>query len=126
MKDVQKAVVKRNGKFLIMLRSPDVRSFPKHWDFPGGKLELGETLIAGVEREVLEETGLKVEAVKIVGAYVFKMKDAERRFTVWSAKLLSDEEVKLSQEHTDFRWATKEEILRLKTEPFIKEYFKKH
>ncbi len=36
------------------------------WSLPGGALELGETLQQGVEREVLEETGLVVEVVSMV------------------------------------------------------------
>lgn len=36
------------------------------WSLPGGVLELGETLEQGVCREVLEETGLQVEAVSVV------------------------------------------------------------
>lgn len=36
------------------------------WSIPGGALELGETLVAGVRREVMEETGLEVEAGEIV------------------------------------------------------------
>ena len=36
------------------------------WSIPGGVLELGETLEAGVSREVAEETGLTVEVVRIV------------------------------------------------------------
>ena len=37
-----------------------------HWSLPGGMLELGETLAAGVAREVLEETGLVVEVGGVV------------------------------------------------------------
>jgi ADP-ribose pyrophosphatase YjhB (NUDIX family) len=36
------------------------------WSLPGGLLELGESLVEGVAREVLEETGLVVEAVELV------------------------------------------------------------
>lgn len=36
------------------------------WQFPGGHLEMGESLLDCAERETLEETGLKVKAVKVV------------------------------------------------------------
>ena len=37
------------------------------WSIPGGVLESGETLVAAVEREVLEETGLMVEVGQLAG-----------------------------------------------------------
>ncbi|OTB05165.1 hypothetical protein M426DRAFT_320219 [Hypoxylon sp. CI-4A] len=36
------------------------------WQFPGGHLEMGESLLACAERETLEETGLKVKGEKVV------------------------------------------------------------
>lgn len=36
------------------------------WQFPGGHLEMGESLLDCAERETLEETGLKVKGMKIV------------------------------------------------------------
>lgn len=36
------------------------------WSIPGGALELGESLTEGVERELLEETGVAVEAIAVV------------------------------------------------------------
>ncbi len=37
-----------------------------HWTLPGGVLEVGESLAAGVAREVREETGLEVEPIELV------------------------------------------------------------
>ncbi|SEO71682.1 ADP-ribose pyrophosphatase YjhB, NUDIX family [Trujillonella endophytica] len=37
------------------------------WSVPGGRVERGESLVAAVEREVLEETGLPVRAGAVVG-----------------------------------------------------------
>ena len=124
---VQKAVIKKDNKFLIVLRSPNAKFFPEHWDFPGGKLDLNEEPFAGIEREVLEETTLRVKALEVVGVYELDLinKDGEEvphRFTVYSTEIISGD-VKLGNEHLEFRWAAKEEILKLKIEPYMRLYF---
>lgn len=126
MKEIQKAVVKKGNKFLILLRSPKAEFFPEHWDFPGGKLEPNEEPFSGIEREILEETGLTVKALNVVGVYEMVLKSIPHKFTVYSTRLLSGEKVKISHEHLEFKWATKEEILALKIEPHMKEYFEEH
>jgi len=37
-----------------------------HWSIPGGTLELGETLVEGTERELMEETGLAVRVLDLI------------------------------------------------------------
>ncbi|MDX2151148.1 MAG: NUDIX hydrolase [Bryobacteraceae bacterium] len=49
------------------------------WSLPGGALETGETLVEGVRREVLEETGLVVEPLAIAEIFERIMRDAEGR-----------------------------------------------
>lgn len=39
------------------------------WSIPGGTLELGESLAAGVEREMLEETGLQVRVIELIEVF---------------------------------------------------------
>ncbi|MBD3313439.1 NUDIX domain-containing protein [Candidatus Woesearchaeota archaeon] len=111
---------------MILLRSPDAAFFPEHWDFPGGKLEPAEDPKKGIEREVSEETKLRIDAREVLGTYDMDLeKDGQsipHRFAVYSAEVLEGE-VKMSHEHTDFRWATKEEILELKIEPYMRLFF---
>ena len=52
------------GRVLLVQRGQE--PLRGEWSLPGGALELGETLEAGVSREVWEETGLRVKPVKIV------------------------------------------------------------
>jgi ADP-ribose pyrophosphatase YjhB (NUDIX family) len=58
----------RDGRVLIGKRKIEPRK--GYWDLPGGFLEEGEEPIAGLRREFLEETGLEVEPVEWVGAFV--------------------------------------------------------
>ncbi len=48
-----------------------------HWSLPGGALEVGETLEAGVAREILEETGLVVEVGDVIEVFDRIMFDDE-------------------------------------------------
>jgi 8-oxo-dGTP diphosphatase len=58
------AVVVENGRVLLVRRGRE--PLKGQWSLPGGLLELGESLTAGVAREVLEETGLIVEPVELI------------------------------------------------------------
>lgn len=49
------------------------------WSLPGGVLETGETLHQGIQREVLEETGLLVEPVQMLTVFERIMPDAQGR-----------------------------------------------
>ncbi len=117
----QKAMIRKGDKFLILKRSPDAHTYPNHWDFPGGRLESGEDIEEGLEREVLEETGLKVDVKKPVFIFKEMINDHYTVFIVYSCERISGQ-VKISHEHTDFKWAAKEEILKLKIENFLREF----
>jgi len=58
------AVIVERGRVLLVQRGHEPSK--GKWSLPGGILELGESLAEGVAREVLEETGLTVEALELV------------------------------------------------------------
>jgi 8-oxo-dGTP diphosphatase len=62
---VTAAIIKKNDKYLITQRPNDGRHKGSFWEFPGGKLKVGENPRAGLEREILEELGIKIKAGKI-------------------------------------------------------------
>lgn len=58
------AVVVEDSKVLLVLRGRE--PLKGQWSLPGGLVEVGESLHAGVVREVKEETGLIVEPVELI------------------------------------------------------------
>jgi ADP-ribose pyrophosphatase YjhB (NUDIX family) len=63
------AIVMGKDKRMLMVRQ-QAGYWAGKWIFPGGKLEMGETLEGAARREVLEETGCTFETVRQIGAYV--------------------------------------------------------
>lgn len=57
-------IVNDKGEILLQKRKDK-----KMWGFPGGAMELGESIEETVKREVKEETGLVVETKKFIGVY---------------------------------------------------------
>ena len=125
MKTIQKAVIKKGNQYLVLLRHDKAKFFPGHWEFPGGKLKVGEGQFEGVEREVVEETSLGVKALEVVGSYEIEVLGETYQFLIYSIKILSGE-VNLSDEHVDYKWVTKEELLKMKTDPSIRLFFEEY
>ncbi len=61
------SVVIRDGEVLLVRRAYPPRA--GEWSLPGGHLELGESLVDGVRREVREETGIEVEVGPVVEVF---------------------------------------------------------
>jgi len=66
------AMIEREGRYLITQRPPTA-TLPLLWEFPGGKVEPGETDATALARELREEMGIAVEvgerAVHVEHAY---------------------------------------------------------
>lgn len=65
---VTAAVITKTGQVLIA-RRPSNGLLGGMWEFPGGKVEPGETLAAGLQREILEELGIPVVVGDPFGTY---------------------------------------------------------
>jgi 8-oxo-dGTP pyrophosphatase MutT (NUDIX family) len=104
-----------DGKFLLTQRTDNGQ-----WCLPGGAVESGESVAEACEREVFEETGLKVRVKRLVGVYshpdqLVVYKDGNKAFIVaihFEAEVISGE-LGLSNETTDFGYFTLEEMEKL-------------
>lgn len=108
------AIIKRNDKFLIVQRSPQSKTFSGLWQFPEGKLELGEQPAKALEREIKEELGLRVKKTRFVEALtlVFPIGKENMHLLRLVSKLEVSGKVKLSEEHVECKWVTKQSLLK--------------
>jgi 8-oxo-dGTP diphosphatase len=52
-------LIVKDGKILMCQRRED-KLYPLHWEFPGGKVEAGESLVQALERELTEELAITI------------------------------------------------------------------
>jgi len=117
----QKALIQKEDKFLIIKRSENAKNYPLHWDLPGGKLEHGETPKEGLVREVMEETNLVVKVKNPFFSYL-ETQGVFAYVVVYECELISGK-LKLSHEHGEYKWVSKEELKELLIEPYVKKLF---
>jgi 8-oxo-dGTP diphosphatase len=58
--EIAVGICERDGKILLIQRRDTNPMWDKQWEFPGGKLEVGESPELAVKREISEETGLTI------------------------------------------------------------------
>lgn len=102
-----------------------VKSECRGWEFPGGQVEVGESLPQAIKREVFEESGAIVEVEGIIGIYSNTSKKqgyngVEEIPTIvnidFRCRYISGE-LRLSNETIDFGWFTREQAQQMITFP---------
>ena len=125
MIEVSKAVIEKDGKFLLLKRASHSATYPEMWDFAGGKLEDDETPQESVIREVKEETSLDIEPGEAVKTAVHHKGKLSKPLIHFFKSRLASGNVHLSSEHSDFKWVTKNEMKTLPLHPAVELYFKR-
>jgi len=114
MIDVVAAVIQTNTKYLIAQRNRN-KHFAFHWEFPGGKVDNGETFEIALQREIKEELSIDIKILKKISSQ--KHKDDKINVNVhYFLCEHSDGKINLF-EHEDLKWVTKKELFSYKMAP---------
>lgn len=120
---VSTAIICKDGKYLIVKRSPNKKVFPGRWTVPGGGLEVTDyidtpkttpeawyyALENSLKREIKEEVSLEVERLKYLLDLVFIRPDNVPVITLSYYCDWKSGEVKLNEENVDYRWVSAKE-----------------
>jgi len=113
-------VLIENGKALLIRRGSE--PLLGQWSIPGGTLELGETLVEGVAREMLEETGIVVRVLDLIEVFErvnpytpaeTRARDSRPRFHFVIVDYLCEKiggEAKAGSDAVDVAYASEEEL----------------
>ena len=116
----------KKGEYLVIRRSAD--KYPKagaQWEIVGGRIDISSSLVDNLAREVMEETGLTIVGnIKLITAQdIFNPNKHIVRLTYLGK---GHGLVKLSNEHTDFKWLSIKEIKLLNPlDPYLKHVLEK-
>ncbi|MGB5367032.1 MAG: (deoxy)nucleoside triphosphate pyrophosphohydrolase [Polyangiales bacterium] len=101
------ALVERDGRYLITQRR-ETAVLPMLWDFPGGRVETGETDEAALAREVAERLGARVDVGQLISFVNHPYEKYAVDLYLYECRLLSEHlhchAVK------DYAWVTSEEM----------------
>ncbi len=92
-----------NNKILILKRSTDSKTNPGKWEFPGGKVDQGESFDQALIREVYEETHLKISLEHVIGVSEQNLHLIRAVHIIMSGKIIEGN-LTLSREHEGYAW----------------------
>ena len=120
--EVVAAVIRRDGKILITQRLDDVH-LARLWEFPGGKVEAGESLEAALRREIQEELGIGLTVGDEFYTVEHDYPDKSVRLHFFNCVIEEGEPVSLGV--ADLRWVRPSEFSQFEFPPADAELIEK-
>ena len=114
MKVVTAAIIQDQGRFFVARRGPGEK-LAGLWEFPGGKVEPGETLQESLKREIAEELGVEAIVGYVVTESHYKYEHGEILLVALQTEIMG-KDIKLSV-HDREDWLFPEQILALELAP---------
>jgi len=83
------------------------------WGVPAGKLELGESLEMGAQRELFEETGISCDHLVSLTALYMRKPNIDYTYHIFTASFEAKPDIIISDEHLAYGWFTLDQVRNL-------------
>ena len=100
--------VNKNGKPMIFATQRGYGEFKGGWEFPGGKIEVGETQQEALKREIMEELDTEISVGELVDTIEYDYPEFHLSMDCFWCEIVKGDLV--LKEHEDARWLTKEQL----------------
>lgn len=114
MKTVTAAIIRDGARILLTRRKPG-QKLEGYWEFPGGKLEEGESLQTCVEREIQEELNWKIKAGEVVATSYYTYEHGSIKLVAIEAVIVSGDPIPTV--HDKIEWVPVSRLLKYKLAP---------
>ena len=101
----------RNGRILVAKRK-EGGAIGLMWEFPGGKVEEGESDQNALKREFLEEFGIEIKPLRLLGTSTFVCDSGVRELAAWMVDVPEDCTLEL-REHSKIDWVSARDLPNL-------------
>lgn len=105
-------MIERQGRYLLRRRQPGTH-LENLWEFPGGKVEPGESWEAALARELAEEIGVRAEPSRLILEKSFEYPERTVRIRFYSVELDPAGEPRSPGPEAPLLWATPVQLLEL-------------
>ncbi len=96
------------NEILIAQRKPGLGNAGK-WEFPGGKIKIGESPETGLKREIMEEMGAEIEV--ICPYHIVNHAIDQRSILLLAYLAVLRDEIKYMNDHSDIQWVKIPQLL---------------
>jgi len=126
IKKIQQVSIKgllcRDNKVLFL------KTQTKKWEMPGGRVDYGENIDDTFYREMREEAGFEnVKMGDLINSWSFVNEEINHHFIIFDFEIFTDEnKIKLSDEHTDYKWVSVDEFEKMDMREGHKETLRKY
>ncbi len=114
MQDVTAAVIYSAEKVLITRRA-DGEKYAGWWEFPGGKIEEGESPESCLQRELMEELGIETSIGERLAVSIFEYATGTIRLLAYRTEIISGE--LCLNVHDDYQWVNVSDLKQYKLLP---------